>query len=281
MITVTVAIAAEPGAEFVVPMGVETPQCTPLSFEMEGAAMRVVGALGLDQRVAVGRAEADRVVLRYTYAPVGTAYPEALFAPRNSRFTRTADALAAEAAGIAAAAGGGRAGLQALVDHVTALFDYAHVEERFYDGTDEMPQLCGLTQGSCVDINAYLIAALRAAGYDAGYMTGYFIPEEKRDRCNDMHCWVVTRLDGVTEEWDIAHFLKMGKHPVAPGLNPKPGVRVPLAHSMGWSLPALGVEDHKLMSQPQWLRSGGVLDWEEHVEIRLQGYDILAECDAD
>lgn len=276
MIDVTVTFAATPGAEFVVPMGMETPHCTPLSFAAEGATLRVVGAPGLDQRVALGRAEEPLVTLRYSYAATGTAYPEALFRDRDSRFTRSAAALATEAQGIAEAAGGGRDGMLALVHHVTRLFDYGHVEERFYDGTDEMPQLCGLTKGSCVDINAYLIAALRAAGYEAGYMTGYFIPEEKRDRCNDMHCWVVTRCDGQVEEWDIAHHLKMGRSEVVPGLNPKPGVRVPLAHSMGWTLPAVGVVDHKLMSQPQWLRPDGVLEWEAEVEIRLAGYEVLA-----
>ena len=82
-------------------------------------------------------------------------------------------------------------------------FTYGHPETRFNDGLNEVPALgCGLTEGSCVDINTYFIAALRAAGIEAGYVTGVFFPAEKGDHCDDGHCWVVTRIDGETREWE-------------------------------------------------------------------------------
>ncbi|WP_346909390.1 transglutaminase-like domain-containing protein [uncultured Roseibium sp.] len=129
----------------------------------------------------------------------------------------------------------------AIVNDVAEKFVYGHPEVRFNDGLEEIPYLsCGVTEGSCVDINTYLIACLRAAGFEAGYMTGYFFPEEKNGCCDDMHCWVVTRHNGVVLEWDIAHHLKMGTREICCGLNPKPGSRVAMAHSMGLDFPQPG-----------------------------------------
>ncbi|MFQ6548060.1 hypothetical protein AADZ90_008875 [Aestuariibius sp. 2305UL40-4] len=60
----------------------------------------------------------------------------------------------------------------------------------------------------------------------------------------------MTRQDGEVLEWDIAHHLKMGTRDIAAGLNPKPGRRAPVAHSMGLTIPAAGLRDIKLISQP-------------------------------
>jgi hypothetical protein len=275
MICLTYSFAARDGAEFVVPMGVPTPHAAPVGFEMSGARMRAVGAPGQAQMLAVGTPEDARITISVRFQASGPDYPDAMFRPVDSRFTRSAAALAGEARSIAEAAGGGRAGLHAIVQHVAGLFDYGHPEQRFYDGYTEIPQLCDMTAGSCVDINAYLIAALRSAGYEAGYIYGAFVPETKRSWCEDGHCWVITRLDGVCEAWDIAHFLKMGRRTVTPALNPRPGVRLPMAHGMGWTVPELGLQDVKVMGTPYWL-SEGDLSVPDDLEIRLDGYDVLA-----
>lgn len=272
-IELTMRMAAQEGL-LCAPVGLSTPRVATVSVSVEGAAVRLIADPTNGQTAMALTPTAEDVTIRWGYRLGGAAYPEAMFAPRDSRYIRAAAALAEEARGIASAAGGGRAGLRALVDHVTGLFRYGHPEERFYEGSDDIPQLCGLTEGSCVDINAYLIAAARAAGYEAGYMTGCFIPEGKRDWCEDMHCWVVTRVDGVVQDWDIAHHLKMGVARVEPGLNPRPGVRVPLSHSMGWVLPDIGVADLKLLAEPLWFRDGRWLDAEPR--ITLAGYDLLA-----
>jgi hypothetical protein len=134
---------------------------------------------------------------------------------------------------------------------------------------DEVPFLsCGLTEGSCIDINGYLIAALRAAGFEAGYVTGYFFPVEKRDRCDDMHCWVVSRHQGVVLEWDIAHHLKRGTIKIRPGLNPKPGLRFAVAHSMGLDFPELGVWEMKLLAEPVWVDASRFV-WTSMKDTRL------------
>ena len=188
---------------------------------------------------------------------IGT-YPEAAFWPRRTRYTEAAEELAKAARRIAAGTNGGRAAIEGLVEEARARFTYGHPEARFNDGLEQVPYLsCGMTEGSCVDINTYLVAGLRAAGIEAAYLYGYFFPAERDGITNDMHCWVVTRRDGEVLEWDIAHHMKAGLDPVGPALNPRPGRRIALGHSMGhrYALPE-GPLDVKLLAEPLWLCGG-------------------------
>lgn len=259
-----------PDALLVAPVGLSTPQSAPVSVEVQGAAQRMIADPRSAQHALALTPTDERIEMTWSYVPGGAAYCEAMFQPRDSRYTRAAALLAVEAREFA------RCSVKDIADHVAALFAYGHPETRFYDEQDEIPQLCSLTQGSCVDINAYFIAFCRAAGFEAGYVTGYFIPEEKRTHCADMHCWVVTRGPQGVQEWDIAHHLKMGTRDILPGLNPKPGVRVPMAHSMGLNFPALGLRDLKLIGEPMWLLPDG--RWiRPELSITLRGYDLLAQ----
>lgn len=198
------------------------------------------------------------VTLTYQYQDRGTNYPESLFVHRENRFTRAADALVSDALKIADAAGDGHAAISAIVNEVAQKFSYGHPENRFTDGQDVVPYLsCGLTEGSCVEINTYLIAMLRSAGFEAGYVAGYFFPAEKSGSCEDMHCWVVTRHQGVVLEWDIAHHMKMHRQDICCGLNPKPGTRVAVSHSMGLNFPQVQIKDMKLLAEPVWTDEQG------------------------
>lgn len=283
MIELSYQFETDPGAEFVIPQGLATPHTAPTGLTLNGAHMtRLAGEPQLGQMLACCRADASEVTVRLTFAAEGGAcYPEQMFSVQDSRFTRSAAQLVGESREIAARAGGGEAGLCATVQHVAGLFDYGHPEQRFYDNHTEIPQLCGMTQGSCVDINAYLIAALRGAGYEAGYIYGVFVPEEKRTWAEDGHCWVVSRYAGQCLEWDIAHFLKMGRAEIQPGLNPKPGVRLPMSHSMGWNIPALGWQDIKLVGGPCMIDAGDTQapygqGEPRALRIALAGYEALA-----
>lgn len=271
-IALTVTVTAPAQGQMIVPLGMPSPHLMPDSFAVEGARFRLIAEQTTGQWLALIDKGAAPVAITTDYVRDPGAYPQPMFEHRANRYTRAAEALTHDARQVARAAGGGLAGLHAIVDHTCRQFAYGHADVPFYQDAHEMPQLCGLTQGSCVDINAYLIASLRAAGYEAGYVTGYFIPEERGDHTTDMHCWVVTRHAGMTQEWDIAHHLKMGVRDIQPGLNPKPGVRVPLAHSMGLTLPGLGLEELKLVAQPMWVET---CDFPP-VDIRLQGYALLA-----
>ncbi len=276
MIRLNVAFDIPPGARFVAAMGQAIPSVSPVEVLCDGARLSVAGAPNVAQSLICGTAETARVTLSYSFERGGPDYPEQMFRPTDSRFTRAAADMAEELTGVARAAGGGADGMQAIAEHVASMFDYDHPEERFYDGFEHIPLLCGTTKGSCVDINAYLIAGLRAAGYEAGYIYGPFIPEEKKTWCADMHCWVVTRHGGVVQEWDIAHHLKMGTRAVRPGLNPKPGVRVAMSHSMGWVVPALGIRDHKLFGPPLIVADDGALSDVAGMELTFEGYEALA-----
>ena len=239
------------------PTGLDTPHELCEGVEVEGACCDDVIEIETGQRLLSVQPEADIVTFRYSFSSGGKDYPDRMFVAHDSRFTRAAEALVEEASGI----GSDKSGLDRMVAIARATadrFTYGHPEETFNEGMQEVPALgCGVAQGSCIDINTYFIASLRAAGFEAGYLTGYFFPEEKGDWCEDAHCWVATRLDGEIHEWDIAHHLKLGRKDVEPGLNPKPGVRHAVAHSMGLTMPDLSVEDMKLISQPVWVSKTG------------------------
>lgn len=270
-IELTISLDTRADALLICPMGLSTPHLSTCDMQWDGGNAHVIADPTTGQQ-ALAIAPTDATVkLVWSYVPGGAAYPETMFVPRSSRYLRAAEALVAEARQIVT---GAADPIRTLADHVARQFTYGHPDTRYYDGLDEIPQLCSIAEGSCVDINAYFIAACRAAGFEAGYITGCFIPAEKRTHCNDMHCWVVTRCAHGIREWDIAHHLKMGTRDIQPGLNPKPGVRAPFAHSMGLNFPSAGIVDLKLLGEPMWRDSAGI--WHEaNPNITFTGYDQL------
>jgi hypothetical protein len=244
-------------SEVLIPGGVVTPHGTCTALRTHEMAEIVESTTG--QRAYRMIPERHEISVEFGFAPSVGSYPDAIFTPHASRFTRYADELVAEIAGIA----DDLTGLErarAVACHVANRFTYGHPEKRFNDGFDVIPALgCGLTEGSCVDINTYFIAALRAAGIEAGYITGFFFPREKGDTCEDGHCWVVTRIDGTTAEWDIAHHLKLGTRDIRPGLDPKPGRRFACFHSMGLRFPELGIQGIKALIEPLAVADGRVM----------------------
>lgn len=256
------------GARLIAPAGIPTPHGCTMDVAVDGGETGVVCEAGTGQSVLSVVPTAAEVTFRYTFSDAPARYPEAMFRPTESRFTRAAEAPLSEARALA---GSGDQLTQArrIACGVAERFDYGHPEVRFTDGHDAVPAIgCGLTEGNCVDINTYFIAALRAAGIEAGYVAGYFFPAEKRTWCNDGHCWVVTRIGGESHEWDIAHHLKLCTRDIHPGLNPKPGFRVAVGHSMGLSFPALGIADHKALIEPMAVL-GGRCTYLEGNRIRL------------
>ena len=262
IVNVHVGAHCSAGRRLLAPTGLPTPQQSPLAFGVAGAGFTLTGETRTGQMAALISPEPGvEVELNYQFSGQGGDYPEAIFTPRNSRYTKAADDLATDALRIVDTARDGHAAIEAIVNDVAEKFSYGHPEIRFNDGLEEIPFLsCCLTEGSCVDINTYLIACLRAAGFEAGYVTGYFFPEEKNGCCDDMHCWVVTRYNGVVLEWDIAHHLKLGRPRICCGLNPKPGDRAAVAHSMGLDFPEIGVSGAKLIGEPVWVGADGTFE---------------------
>lgn len=268
MTTLTVDILnLQPGTLLMAPAGITTPHDSITSTGVQGAQVRNVllePELGLSALLL--EAQGDHVQIMHQLSPVPdtAAYPESVFTPRQNRFTEASHELALASREIAAAAGGGLEGIKALVAAAEARFVYAHPEVRFNDGSESVPFLaCGMTPGSCIDINTYLIASLRAAGFEAGYVYGYFFPRERDGQTHDMHCWVITRYHGEILEWDVAHHMKTGLGNTCPGLNPRPGHRIALGHSLGHRYHAGAGQtiDLKLLAGPLALSASG--SWEK------------------
>lgn len=242
--------------DLLIPMGLDTPQARIDAVRTTGGPARILREASTGQRVRHIRLESDEIEVRWDFGEQPGRYDDAVFTAHPSRHTRAAQALLDEVDQIAP-------GLDPL-DRAEAIacatarrFTYGHPEHRFTDGLEEIPALgCGMAVGSCVDINTYFLAALRAAGIAAGYVTGFFFPQEKNGSCDDGHCWVVTRIDGQDLEWDIAHHLKMGTRVIRPGLNPKPGFRAACFHGMGLGFPDLGLTDVKALIEPLCLSQG-------------------------
>ncbi|MBE0532277.1 MAG: transglutaminase family protein [Rhodospirillales bacterium] len=258
-IAVVTAEPPAPGARLLAPLGAASGLGSVANLHIAGG--RIVETLceietGQPAAIIEPSAQAPlRLTYRFVLPTEAPRYPEAAFAPRANRYTRAAAELLAASRRIAAEAGGGRNAIDALVAEARARFTYDHSEIRFNDRLDEVPLLgCGLMPGSCVDINTYLVASLRAAGFEAAYVYGYFFPAEKGDWTDDMHCWVATRHGGEVLEWDIAHHIKAGHARVLPGLNPRPGRRALIGHSMGHRYDARsGPIKVKLLAEPVWL----------------------------
>jgi len=272
-VILNIDIAGGGGDWLIAPLGFSTPHAAPIGTEVHGGTICTVSDPLSAQHAMLLTPTQGELRVTWRFLPAGSLYPDQMFVAADSRFARFDGNLGDEMRALVP----NRCpeGIATIANHVAGLFTYGHPDTRFYEDHDEIPQLCGVTEGSCVDINAYFIACCRAAGYEAGYVTGYFVPEEKRTHCSDMHCWVVTRAGDLVQEWDIAHHLKLGRRDIRPGLNPKPGVRVPMAHSMGLNFPAIGLRDMKLLAEPVWLCADG--SWRRaDLNITLEGYDLLS-----
>lgn len=254
VIEVTVPASEACGADVIAPVGVSSPAAACLGCTVEGGQSRRWIEPGSCQDILIVAPHGDEVLFRYQFHTEPGQYPEAMFHPAPSRHTRAAAALVEDARRLAGAGGDIDRALR-LGRAVAEKFTYGHPETRFTDGLDYVPHLaCRLTEGSCVDIHTYFVASLRAAGIEAGYLTGYVFPEEGPPSA---HCWVATRIDGSTQEWDISHFLQMGRRDVVPALNPKGGFRLPVGHSMGLVLPGSDEGDLKLLAEPMALLPDG------------------------
>ena len=114
--------------------------------------------------------------------------------------------------------------IAALAEH----FHYLHHE----DELNRAELVCTHLQGDCLDINTVLMKLLKTRAIETAYYIGLYFESQGNHRMDDWHCWVSTQIDGL-QDWDIAHHLKRGLHPVKPALNPVAGVRFALSHGRG------------------------------------------------
>lgn len=273
-IELTDCAATHDAVALIVPLGIDTEFQRFQALEApKGWDATIVAEPRSGQRAAVVQPPTPtaRAHLLHSFSSAGSTLPADAYLPEGTAVTTAAVELANEARSIAALAGGGLAGIAAVVADTSARFDYGEVPatERWYYGQSAVP-IVACTAGNCIDINTYLVAALRAAGYETTYLTCYFFDDNPKGIASGMHCWVRTRHDGVTQDWDIAHFKKAGRSDVSAIMNPIPGRRFALAfgrdHAYRWQ----GIDIRlSTPSQPMWVRADGTAIWGEPPIVRL------------
>jgi hypothetical protein len=259
----------------VVPLGIDTEFQRFQDFKgPKGWETTIVAEQRSGQRAAVLQPPSGSAVARllHTFSESGSALSAEAFLPEGTALTTAAAELAQEAGSIAAQAGGGLDGIAAIVADTSARFEYGQVpvKDRWYYERDAVPIVACAT-GNCIDINTYLVAALRAAGYETAYLTCYFFDDNPTGIASGMHCWVRTHHDGVTQDWDIAHFKKAGQSDVVASMNPVPGRRVALAFGRDHTYPWQGINiSLSTPSSPQWVREDGGVIWCKPPIVKLE-----------
>lgn len=189
----------------------------------------------------------------------------------DNRYTRASPELRDLAGVITGEAEDDQTRVALLIEHAAVNFGYVHSDVRFNDGHDQVPMLCGTAKGSCVDINTYLIAASRSMGIKVQYMAGFWFHPDKQETL-DMHCWLTFECEGKPLFWDLAHHLKWGIEPLAPGLNPAGGRRLPMTCGRGLEFAtANGRISISHFSEPLWVLASGECIKPE-IRIHLEQY---------
>jgi hypothetical protein len=160
-----------------------------------------------------------------------------------------------------------------IVELAASLFDYGHPKRRFNDDRREIPLLLARTQGSCLDINSFLLSAFAGAGIPAAYYAGYFFAPETPTSAKRYHCWVSTCVDGDHRDWDIAQHIKAATRHVQPALNPYGGQRIALSCGRGlrFSLPQ-GEITVAHLGHPLWVHPDGSTESADAVATLREEY---------
>jgi hypothetical protein len=222
------------------PLPVDTPEQRVAEVRVEGAQSHgPIQARNCGQQALRLTAEAGAVPkVGVDFAPEPQAFASWVFAPTGGAHETPSPELVDLMGRIAPAELSTLERVWRIVRHVESRFTYGRREVGLGDDTTAIPALeCDLHRGTCIDTHTYSVAALRAAGIEAAYVSGVFLAEGER-RGPTGHCWFVVRAEGVPHHWDISHFLEYGLGPVKPVLNPKPGVRQAL--SVGRDLEFVG-----------------------------------------
>lgn len=248
-----------PGTTMLVPMGFVGANDGVASLTVNGAEVRgMTWAEGHELGALMLHTGDEPITLTYVLRPGNDTYPATVFTARDCIYTRAAPELAQSARELTSRSNSADDACLILARETASRFFYGHPKKPFTKGLDVVPYLsCGLTPGSCVDIHGYFIAMARAAGLQAGYLYGTFFDANEKGESSPGHCWCVTRTESGLIHWDISHWLKYKQEIWMPGLNPAPGARIALGHSMSHYY-AIGSDrvTAKLLSGPSWLEDG-------------------------
>ncbi|MFA6130630.1 MAG: transglutaminase-like domain-containing protein [Candidatus Omnitrophota bacterium] len=209
----------------------DTPEQTVRSVAVSGcAASAELSAANSGQRVLVlSVAAGGKPSVRVTFDSTPSSFPDWIFVPTGGAHETPSPDLIDLVGQLAPKSLPTPERVERIVRHVEERFTYGMREIGLGDDALAMPALsCDVHLGTCVDTHSYAVAAMRAGGIDAAYVSGVFFPEGEIT-ATPGHCWLVVRAQGAPHHWDISHFLKYRLGRVVPVLNPKPGFRQALS----------------------------------------------------
>ncbi|MEM9046029.1 MAG: transglutaminase-like domain-containing protein [Pseudomonadota bacterium] len=246
------------GAVMVVPRPIQFWDQTWTEFDAGGLSFDETSALNAPQEAFILKGKDAAPSIRYSFevSPGEGADDQIWLCPKN-RLTTAHPDLSALAEELCPTEGATSERLSGLVNRAAEIFDYDHPEQRFNDGHDNVPTLCGTTKGSCVEINTFVLAGALSQGITGQYFMGYWFGPE-RNTTPDAHCWLGFEEDGAPLFWDIAHHLKWGVSPLAPGLNPAGGRRIAFSAGRGLEFETEnGPVTISHFSEPVWVLPDG------------------------
>ncbi|MDP2803030.1 MAG: transglutaminase-like domain-containing protein [Phreatobacter sp.] len=230
VIRLTLGQPVDEGAEIVLAIPIGTPEQVLRDIDITGFDVQHARALNSGQEVVRLRPRAGEPgEVRLVFEEPGTAFPDWTFAPNGGPHETPSAELTTLIEDVAPSTLPPPERVEHIIRHIEERFTYGVRDIGLADDLEAMPPLtCGVHLGTCIDTHSYGVAAFRAAGISAAYVSGLFFEEGARISMPG-HCWMAVQADGAPHHWDVSHFLKYGLGPTRPVLNPKPGVRYAMA----------------------------------------------------
>ncbi len=226
-IRLTLDKPVEHDCELIIGLPIDTPVQKLVGGEIRGAASAgEIVARNSGQSALIIPVEAGgHPSVVFEFEDEASAFPDWVFEPTGGAHERPSQELEALVREIAPASLEAQDRVDRIVRHVEERFTYGVRDVGLGDDLEAMPALASDTHlGTCVDTHSYAVAAMRAGGIEAAYITGVFFPEGE-SLSMPGHCWFAVKPDDAAQQWDISHFLKYDLGPARPVLNPLPGLR--------------------------------------------------------
>ena len=230
IIKLTLETPVEAGLEILLAAPIDTPEQRVRKIEVTGFDVRHAECLNSGQPLLRLRQRAGAAgEVRLTFDEPGPGFPDWAFEPTGGPHETPSSELKRLIEDIAPLTLSTPERVERIIRHIEERFTYGVPEIGLADDLEAMPALaCGLHQGTCVDTHSYGVAAFRAAGLRAAYVSGLYF-EEGTKIGRPGHCWMAVKAEGAPHHWDVSHFLKFGLGPTLPVYNPKPGIRYAMA----------------------------------------------------
>ncbi|WP_157950334.1 transglutaminase-like domain-containing protein [Pannonibacter carbonis] len=239
-VTFTLTEPANSASHLLFGIPFDTPEQTVQAIRVNrGKNLGLVRARNSGQMALLIAPDDGAAEVEVQFSDEASAFPQWLFTSTGGAHETPSQDLAALMRTLLAADATPAEHVSAIVRHVDERFEYGVRDIGLADDTDAMPALaCDTHLGTCVDTHSYAVAAMRAGGIEAAYVSGIFFPEGA-DVSAPGHCWFVVNAASAPHHWDISHHLKHGLGPTTPAYNPKPGTRFALTagRDLVFSLP--------------------------------------------